>query len=241
MSLKFCFVIACNSLFIAFYSLTAAANDSSGDTKRVLISQACSPPGPNPDFIRFRNDMEEQFRRNLPPGFCLSKDVSIRFFVTPDGLVRNVFVLKSSGDKNADLACVQAAYFGSPLPHPPEITQPLPPPPAGKFLGPEFFGSRTYTYTFSKTASAKKSKDIDYFVIPMEMKFRYPGLFSSAELAPPDNAMKLSTKTVTPDVFEACQLQWENFYKNNPKPSKQQIQEWSREVVNRFVEKRPGL
>jgi TonB family protein len=240
MSLKLYFVIACGAILSVVCNQSEAEN-SSVETKGISISQACSPPGPNPDFIQFQNSMEEHFKRNLPPGLCLPNDVTIRFYVTPDGLVRNVFVVKSCGNKNIDLACVEAAYFGSPLPSPPKITQPLPPPPSGYFLGPEFFGSRTYTYTFSKTPAKKSSREISYFEIPIEVKFRYPGLFSSGELAPPDNTLALSTKTATPEMFEACQLQWEFFYKNNPKPSKQAIQDWSREITKRFVEKRPGI
>jgi hypothetical protein len=69
-----------------------------------VIADSCAPLEPkcfawslaNEPFDSYVVDMEQRFHRNLPPSFSLDRDVTVRFYLAADGVIRDVQVQRSS-------------------------------------------------------------------------------------------------------------------------------------------------
>ncbi len=203
-------------------------------SKQIAVGtgDVCRLPEPPPDFVKYMDQMRDSFYRNLSTP--VTRDVTIRFFLTSDGVIRDVLIQNSCGDKNVDLSCVDAAYCASPLAAPPYWRIPLPPAPQSGLLPPDAAGSGIYTFTFTqdKNASLNPTKEFDYLLIPKEVLFRYPGIFTSNELDGKSNKLQI---VPTLGILENSRFQWVKFYKNNQHPSKEDIIHWSNEIADAYL------
>jgi TonB family protein len=183
--------------------------------------------------------MKDRFYRNLPTPICLPSDVVIKFFLTADGFVRDASVEKSSGSRDADLACLDAAYCASPLSPPPPLRMVPPPPPAGMMLPPSYYGTGVYHFTFAGknralAGESNAARGFEYLLIPRDVAFRYGGFFTVAELESGSNKLQLAHPA---DALENTRFQWAQFYKNYPKATKEEVLRWSKTISDVYLQK----
>jgi hypothetical protein len=142
-----------------------------------------------------------------------------------------VSIPKSSrADKDAELTCIDAIYSASPLPPPPAVRAPLPPPPMGGLLPPDYLGRGMYSFTFPAQIKKRspKSKSVispnhfEYLLIPREILFRYPGLFTASEIESESNKLKIHSNSL-PDFLDNARYQWAQFYNQQPHATKSEI------------------
>lgn len=228
-------------LFITFGNFTiipmtacfaGTAVQSRGDADCIL-------PDPPEVFVSYMKEMKERFYRNLPK-LSISKDVTIRFFLTSKGFVRDVSLVKSSGDSNVDLACIDAAYCASPLATPPLFRCALRPPPGSSVYEPNDYGEGTYTFTFNKSEPRKGSSDqmAEKYIplaIPKEVLFRYPGLFKLSELQSTTNLLVVD---VNPTLLELIRFPWSVRYTGLNPASKDELQKLSGYIFDKYIGKK---
>lgn len=216
-------------------SICGAGAESSIDN-----SGCCSIPQPNPDYVALKNEMQEHFTRNLMPNAHLPRSATVKFFLTPEGQIRNAYILKSSGNKNGDLACIDAVYAASPLRKPPDNVGPLLPPPGTLFLPPTQFGSHNYTFEFK--APIKTGNGIcQYPVVPLEILYRYPGLFDEKYILSKENLLDFKTSRIDLEVIEFSRFSWEKFYRDKAKATREEVLDWAKQIRHFHLQTRPKV
>lgn len=182
------------------------------------------------EFSKYKEDLSKRFIRNLPTGLNIEKDLHVKFFLQSDGYIRDVRVVSSSGSEIVDMYCLDAIYSSSPLPKPPENRGPLPPPPLNRLVPPDWYGHGIYNLRFGKTGSSsvEQASSFKYRLIPFEVLYRYPGLFTSQELLDPENELNLS---LTPRQLEILRFQWARFFEQKKSPTRLEVIEKSRQIV----------
>lgn len=182
------------------------------------------------EFRRYKEDLSNRFIRNLPVGLSIEKDLYVKFFLQSDGYIRDARVVNSSGSAVVDMYCLDAVYSSSPLPKPPVNRGPLPTPPLNRLLPPDWYGQGIYSFRFGKTgtSSIEKPSSFKYKLIPFEVLYRYPGLFTSQELLEPKNELNLS---LTPRQLEILRYQWARFFEQKKRPTRREVEEKSKQIV----------
>lgn len=205
--------------------------------EHICHTDFCQPPFTK-SGIEFQATIKERIERNLPSGVVIPQKAMARFFVLPDGFIRDVSIVSPS-TLTADLECLDAVYCASPLPTPPIFRTAPAPAPASRLVNPASLGAGVYTFSFSPTAPGQDSvPEFVYYKIPKEVLYRYPGLFSKAELDSPSN--KKSIPDMTTERLEYLRYQWATFYRDNAKATREQILQWSHEI-DAEKEKQPGF
>lgn len=201
-------------------------------------SGCCAVPQSNPEYVALEKEMQEHFRRNLMPNVYLPRSATVKFFLTPEGQIRNAYILNSSGNKNGDLACIDAVYAASPLRKPPITVGPLLPPPGGLFLPPTQFGSHNYTFEFK--APIKVSDDsFQYPVIPLEILYRYPGLFEEKYILSKKNLLDFKKSRIDAEIVEFSRFSWEKFYRDKSEPTREEVLEWAQQIRYFYLHGKP--
>lgn len=173
--------------------------------------------------------MNERFGRNLTMAIP-KRTVVVRFFLLPDGHIRDVQIEKSGGLGKMALVFADAILCASPLPKPPYIRKVLPPPPSQNFLPSEYFGSGVYRYTFYLN-QPKEQADLNisgFRRIPREVLFRYPNLFNATEIDSQENMMK--TPPLDVSHLEDIRMQWAKFYDKHSTSTKEEIEKFARDT-----------
>ena len=224
----------CSVWFAFCFSSMPVRADSCGPIEPECF--ACPIAGDS--FDNYVHEMEQRFHRNLPPSLSLEHDVTIKFFLKADGVMRDARVPKSSSaDTNVEMACIDAAYCASPLPAPPVVRGPLPAPPMEMLLPPDFFGTGLYTYTFSARPAGRGTQHTaaipryyGHLVIPREILFRYPQQFTSAELEADSNKMR-AAQTPSSDFLDKARFQWGLFYRLKPNATRTEIRQHAKLIT----------
>lgn len=210
-------------LILLSYSIPYPVNAETGQCKASGISYTA-------EFNKYKEDLSKRFIRNLPPGLNIENDLHVKFFLQSDGYIRDVRVVSSSGSEVVDMYCLDAIYSSSPLPKPPENRGPLPPPPLNRLVPPDWYGQGVYNFRFGKTGSSsiQQASSFKYRLIPFEVQYRYPGLFTSQELLAPENELDLS---LTPRQLEILRFQWARFFEQTKSPTRLEVVEKSKQIV----------
>ena len=201
--------------------------------------------GHNPAFVEYLQQMKERFCRNLSVTE-IPRDVTIRFFLTAMGHIKDISVMKSSGDPTVDLACIDAAYCASPIPPPPVIKTFLRPPPEAWLYEPSELGEGVYTFTFPKHLEGSTNDKDDHTgavgssyklpLIPSEVQFRYPGMFTVEELKSPNNYISVNAD---PYLLECVRSPWSLQYSiKDPPATKEHLLKLTRCIADKYINKK---
>jgi hypothetical protein len=199
--------ISWHSRFVALFTLLGIVSVP------VTAETNFSDPGLITDFRSgeykdYLSKIKTQIYRNLKVK-SIPKDVSIRFFLTEKGMVRDITVIKSSGDISTDSHCVDAAYCASPLPAPPYSRTVVRPPSLP--ITPDDFGEGVCIFSFEKTSKEpSRSEDLSYYKIPLEVAYRYPTLFTLRELESDSNSIIIEHGA--PQMLEKLRFAWWTLY-----------------------------
>ncbi len=234
-------------------SLISTGIFSTGPVRSLELKEACAGADLPTNFSAYRKNMLDRFEDNLPLNTPVPKEPVIRFFLTNDGFIRDLSLQKSSGRRATDLACIDAILCSSPLPPPPLLRTALPPPPLNELLPPDSYGWGIYKFSFEKRKAAKmvrvytnadgkvrsmkvlegdNAAKFHFKIIPNEVQYRYPGLFTSKELSSTSNLFPI--KTPTASHLEDARFQWAVFYKNHPSASKEEVTRRGREIIEHY-------
>ena len=186
------------------------------------------------------NQVDQICKRNRECYFPLRKDVIVRFFLMPDGIVRDPRIIKSSGIHSHDMSCIDAVLCSSPLPLPPIRSSPLTPPisrsdgslitlgnrktimveslPSGPITI-KFEANREAKYRFANWSS---SNSLELPLIPIEVSIRYPKAFSKRELLGNRNFATFKNVVDVPRL-EKFRYPWVEFIQSNKEPSRKSI------------------
>jgi hypothetical protein len=189
-------------------------------------------PGETNEAIDYQKKMALSFHRNLG-NLSIRKSVTIQLFLSSDGFIRNLQVIKAGANKIETMECVDAVLSSSPLPPPPSFRRPLPPAPYSEILPANWYGSGLYQYTFPGAGKISSATAFKLRRIPLEVAYRYPNLFSLSELEAPSNS--ITVKDPTCQLLEDLRLQWAIFFSKYPSASKAQVENWSLRVIERFL------
>ena len=203
---------------------TYAQSNTSRDTNCFISTEP-------PEVTSYLDDMRHRFYRNLSTTLS-SKDVSLTFFLTEKGLVRDARISKSSGNKGIDSACLDAVYCASPLPAPPTLRTYLKAPPEAMLYAPNEYGEGVYSFTFRKSKSNQMAKTptkqgFEFRLIPKEVEFRYPGLFTEAELNSDTNKIQVDADS---NLLESMRIPWSLQYRLPNLPTKADLVSLSRNI-----------
>ncbi len=206
----------------------------------------CFPPYTG-DEMNYLQTIRERFGRNIQENAAISHDIGIKFFVMPNGIIRDASLINPSNTA-ADLACLDAVYCASPLPPAPLLREGLPPPPWGKFEWPSNFGygirefyprNELVDRRLAREPDLKTDREYDFHRIPLETLYRYPGAFTRSELDSSANLRHVDLKTMNGQKLETLRYQWVTFYVDHPQATKEQIADWAKEIDLLLEMKKP--
>lgn len=244
------------ALYCLILSLTAlpAANGQS------LVG---APVDPNPKGIARPSDYELSCAPNnrymvtmsVPGNLSMKRGCSLSFdFKSKTGEVERLELMRSSGNPTVDFDCI-CAVLGS-VPFEPNrngdhknIQYTF----GGRDLSAKSEGIRAINRSQRDNMKEKLSENginsEDYFlcnVIPLSASFRYPGLFTDAELCDSKN-LRFIPKTffsdknqpsfemiVSNERFRAFFDKWSDFFSKNKKPTKEEIEKYRDGVDEEF-------
>lgn len=190
------------------------------------------------DFLKYEATIKRLFDRNIDNALLIEKPVTVSFFLTPDGFVYNVSVDKSSGNAQVDCACLDAVCSASPLPAPPELRLVQPPVPAGGHLvPPKYYSTGTQFFYFPEKTSGKLNI-ASYKIIPAEVTFRYPGLFTSKDL---DAESNLITPYPTASLINDTRFQWAKFFQSHKTATKNDVQNLAQDIRKFYLDKKTAV
>lgn len=196
------------------------------------------------EFQKYHTVLKQMVDRNLSQSVLRQKPVTIRFFLTSDGFIYDVTVYKSSGDSTVDLACIDAVCSASPLPAPPELR--LAPPTVergGKLIPPRYFSTGIHYFYFPQNyfplrTPQKLVEPLSFRVIPNEVIYRYPGLFSAEELASKSNQVIPYPKET---IVEDTRFQWARFFQAHKTATKSDIADLAKNIKKFYLDEETAV
>lgn len=196
--------------------------------------EACHIPEVSPNFRRYISNVNKICERNRECYFPLKKEVTIRFFLMEDGVVRDPQIVKSSGIRAHDLSCIDAVLCASPLPPPPHKKLPPPPDPnlgVKESIWLDSLPDGPIAITFKPDENKSKfrlkewkdSQSLCLPLIPIEVNYRYPNTFSKEELFSKNNFKKLVLGPNIESSIINFRYPWTDYYQSNKSGNRKSI------------------